>query len=290
MRTAWLWFSLSLALAFAPSQGAELGTVTILEGPARLLRGPTWLKLAEGARIQEGDVIEVGARAQAQVELIDGSALNLFGPAALYAASVPVREGKLASGAEFFLPGGWLKLAARAKSGLRVRTTLDTIETTNAIAVLHAETAADAVFVESGTAQLIEHGKGGEKVARGNANGGEFFSRNGGEPFEQAARPPETFVGTMPRHFIDPLPRRVEKFRDARVELAVDRELTYAEAKPWLAGPYRKAFLKRFRPRLRDAAFRNAVEVDSHLYPEWDRILHPEKYLPRDGEKSSEKR
>lgn len=286
MKSAWLSFGLSLAMGVAPCLGAELGTVTVLEGPARLLRGPTWLKLAEGARIQEGDLLEVGARAQAQVELTDGGTLNLFGPAALYPVSVPLREGKLAGPAEFSMTGGWLKLAARApRGGLRVRTALDTIATADAIAVVHAETTADEVFVESGTAQLIEMGKGGEKAASHDAKGGEFWSRAAGEPFTPAARPPKTFAATLPRHFIDPLPSRADRFRAAQVELAVDRDVTYAEAKPWLAGPYRKAFLKRLQPRLKNAAFRNAVEVDIHAYPEWDRILHPEKYLPKGGEK-----
>ncbi len=55
-------------------------------------------------------------------------------------------------------------------------------------------------------------------------------------------------------------------------------EVTLAEAQPWLDGPYRKAFLRRFAPRLRDPAFRAGVEARLAAYPEWDRTLHPERY------------
>ena len=43
---------------------ADAGLVTVLDGNARLLRGATWYKLVEGARLQDGDVIEAEPRAQ----------------------------------------------------------------------------------------------------------------------------------------------------------------------------------------------------------------------------------
>ena len=60
-----------------------------------------------------------------------------------------------------------------------------------------------------------------------------------------------------------------------------EQEVTYAEAEPWLAGPYRRIVPEAFQPRLKDREFRAAVEAHIARYPEWDRILHPEKYLPK---------
>jgi serine/threonine protein kinase len=34
--------------------------------------------------------------------------------------------------------------------------------------------------------------------------------------------------------------------------------------------------------RLRDPAFRKSAEPDLARHPAWDRIVHPEKYLPKD--------
>jgi len=41
---------------------------------------------------------------------------------------------------------------------------------------------------------------------------------------------------------------------------------------------WRRGFVERFQPRLKDAEFRR--ELDGHIrdYPEWDPVLHPEKY------------
>jgi len=40
-------------------------------------------------------------------------------------------------------------------------------------------------------------------------------------------------------------------------------------------------FERRFASRLRDPAFRKAVEPNIARYPSWDRMLHPEKYAPK---------
>ncbi len=73
--------------------------------------------------------------------------------------------------------------------------------------------------------------------------------------------------------------RFASKFK-TRPALVADREITYAEAEPWLAGRDRAVFERRFASRLRDPVFRRAVEPDVARYPTWDRRLHPEKYAP----------
>jgi hypothetical protein len=84
----------------------------------------------------------------------------------------------------------------------------------------------------------------------------------------------------MPRHFADALPALAPRIK-SKPALVVDHEITYAEAEPWLAGRDRAAFERRFASRLRDPAFRKAVEPVVAHYPSWDRMLHPEKYAPK---------
>ena len=58
---------------------------------------------------------------------LDGSSFGLQGPATLYIATLPSREGKLTGAAEFYLAKGWLKLSAHStRSDIRVRTPLAT--------------------------------------------------------------------------------------------------------------------------------------------------------------------
>src|SRR5215475_10021515 len=133
---------------------AETGVVTVLDGSARVLRGSTWYKLVEGARVQDGDVIEAAERAQVQLEVATGDVINAAGPASLLLAGIGPRVGKQGA-AEFYLPQGWVKLAAKPPGPpLRLRTPLGVVEGSEAVAVVRASASALEIFVESGTARV----------------------------------------------------------------------------------------------------------------------------------------
>jgi hypothetical protein len=265
---------LSVRLCYA----AEAGVVTVLDGSARLLRGATWYKLDEGARVQDGDVIEAAERAQVQLEGSAGDVLNAVGPASLFVAGAAPREGKQPAAAEFYLPQGWLKLAAKPPGApLRLRTPLGLLEGGTMIAVARAAANTLEVFVESGTARVSESGRSGEAIE---VRGGDFIGRSTDRPFAVTGAAPQAFVAALPRHLMSSLPARAERFRTTRVELAIDHPISYAEAEPWLAGPYRRVFIKRLQPRLADPAFRAAVLASAQSYPEWSAVLAPAASSP----------
>jgi len=256
-------------LSAAPCHAAETGVVTVLDGSVRLLRGATWYKLVEGARVQDGDVIEAAERAQVQLEVSTGDILNAAGPASLLLA------GKQQGAAEFYLPQGWLKLIAKPPGpALRLRTPVGTVEGSDAVAAVRASASALEVFVESGTAHVNEPGRSGQAGGI-EARGGDFVGRGTDKPFTVAGVAPQAFVSALPRYFMSSLPARGEYFRTTRVELAADRPISYAEAEPWLTGPYRAGFIKRLQPRLADPAFRAAVTASNQSYPEWGAALGP---------------
>ena len=87
----------------------------------------------------------------------------------------------------------------------------------------------------------------------------------------------------MPLPFRDTFPSRLPRFASKAPAPKRDHEVTYSEIEAWLnTRPiWRKGFVRRFEPRLEDAAFRNAVEAHLRHHPEWDRPLHPEKYEPK---------
>jgi hypothetical protein len=141
--------------------------------------------------------------------------------------------------------------------------------------ILHAATGATELFVEAGSAsvgQAAEHGQP--------AKAGQFFTRRATKHVAVTTRPDAAFLESMPRPFRDTLPSRLSHFAGKRaVEPTRDHDVTYSEVEPWLKiGTGRRAFEERFQPRLRDAEFRRAVEPHLAEYPEWDRVLHPEKY------------
>jgi len=281
MRAFRPWLLLSLGLLAGPSTAlaAEIGIATLVEGGARVLRGATWYKLVAGARLEDGDIVDAGERTQVHVELGAGATVNLVGAGALYFAPASSRAGAPEGAPTLVLQNGWLKLVANAP-GMRVRTASVQIATTGAILVMHAMGPAIDLFVEAGGARLTDILPNGAEGTARDAKPGEHWSKSAAGTFVTVARAPKAFVDAMPRHFLDALPSLAGKYK-TKPALLVDHEITYAEAEPWLAGPDRALFEKRFTSRLRDPAFRRAVEPQVSRYPSWDRMLHPEKYAPK---------
>ena len=169
-----------------------------------------------------------------------------------------------------------------AGSSARVRAALAALELTEAIVVIHAESNAAEAFVEAGAARIAATDAGKDGVPQ-DVKAGEFWARNARQPPRTDGRAPPAFVAAMPRDMADALPSLAGRFPKAPAALMAQGEVTFAEAEPWLSGPYRKIFVKRFEPRLKDREFRAAVESRIASYPEWDRLLHPEKYAPKES-------
>jgi hypothetical protein len=83
--------ALWLALAGMAAHAAEHGIYTLADGDARVLRAITWYRLAPGARIEPGDVVDVAEHAAVQLELAQGGTLNVQGPARIVARNAAQR-------------------------------------------------------------------------------------------------------------------------------------------------------------------------------------------------------
>lgn len=275
MKRSLTWLACSLFLIAVPGFGAETSTVTLLFGQPKLLRGTAWFNLKEGVRLRDGDVIDVPQSGQLQVEFTDGGAVSIIGPGALYIVAASARDAKQPGSAEFLLTRGWLKFVTKPPSPrLRVRTSLGSVAAADAAAVVRAGGDALEVFVETGAIRLADAGKLPEGT-NGEIKSGGFASRPAGRALAVEHRPPAPFVAALPRDFMDPLPLRAARFAQAKVEPVADREATFAEAQPWLTGPYRASFIKRFQPRLDDPAFRDAMATSGKAPPEWNAAAAP---------------
>ena len=275
MKRSLTWLAGFLFLIAVPCFGAETGAVTLLFGQPKLLRGTTWFNLKEGVRLRDGDVVDLPASGQLQLEFTDGGAVSVIGPGALYIIAASPRDAKQPGSTEFQLTRGWLKFVTKPPGPrLRVRTALGTIATSDATAVVHAGDGFEA-FVETGAARLSDVGK--IELTGGEIKAGGFASRSPGTALTTEKRPPATFVAALPRDFMDPLPVRAARFASIKVDPVADHEATFAEAQPWLTGPYRASFLKRFQARLDDPAFRDAMASSGKAPPEWSAATAPPK-------------
>lgn len=272
---------LLLALWAAAACAAERGIYTVVDGDARVLRKTTWYRLEAGARAEAADIVDVGEHGQVQIELPRGAAISIMGPALAYVGDAATGDPKALPTSGLTLLRGWLKAANTAKAPpLRLDLPGSALRIADGIVVVHCDPVHTEFFVESGRASVITAAARGREQVK-EAGEGEFWHRSGDRAFENDDRPSQAFVVAMPRALRDPLPHLAGRFEAASPALPAGREVTFAEAEPWLAGPMRRIFARRFAPRLSDPAFRSAAAAARPM-PEWDRTLHPERYPPPD--------
>ena len=275
--------ALLLALVTASAAAADAGIYTIVDGDVRVLRETTWFRLAPGARARDGDIVDaVNEHSQVQLEWTGGGIVNLQGPALVHSGAIIAADNK-SGAAELVIHHGWLKAVA-GKRATRLRLPNATLDFADAIVVARGDPERSELFVESGSARLTPVAARGKAPAPLEAKSGEYFERAGDRAAVAQPRPPQAFVAALPRQFRDALVPLAGNLSEAP-DLVRGREITLAEAEPWLApGASRRTFMRRFTPRLSDPAFRAGVNARITAYPEWDRILHPEKYRPKETE------
>lgn len=266
-----------------PALAQTVGTLTLIEGRVELIRGSTQYAAVQGVGVMDGDIFAVDPKGQAQVEFQDGAIVNLSQGARAMLMSITPRRGR--SETVITLLSGWAKLTQARSKGEPYRCVTPTAETfsENATTVLTAGEDFATVFIESGTAKFYETSKGGARRSTRDAKGGDFIARRGEQPASVTARPSREFVDKMPRHFRDNLPVLLGRLRSRNVEPRREHEVTYQEVEVWLKADYsiRRQLLKRFENRSHDADFRRKLVENLPAHPEWDRVLFPEKYLPK---------
>ena len=283
--------SLGLPAAGLAQAAARPPILSILDGKAQLLRGAERLELAQGVRLARQDIIETGAEGRlVRIEFDDGLAISL-GPGSRLLLE-PAFIGERGRAARLYLLQGWIKLNLPAPAaGAKPATTgpaplatpaFDLLSATGSVVALLAEGKAQA-FVEAGTLALQERDVGRPVGSPQTLRSGEFFSRVGSAKSGLTPRPAPDFVQALPRSFLDTLPSRAGLFKDREVAPKAQGEFSYADVRHWLAAEptLRRAGMPRWRPLTRNPAFRDALVANMGAHPEWDRVLFPEKYLPK---------
>ena len=264
-------------------------TVTILEGEAALVRGTTRYILAEGVRLQQGDIVHTADKGLVRLEFNDGSMLDLGPGVRLLTTSAASRKSQSDPGWQHTLLSGFIKLTCgkQAKVSHRLSTPQVDLTASNAVAVVQASASDVSLFVESGEALITEPvPKSGNMTVR--VKGGDFYTRKNAQKGAIAPRPPQAFIGALPRGFLDTIPSRSARFKERQVAPKRAAEVSYGDIEMWLKAEreMRRFLLRRWQPRARDPEFRSALVANLKHHPEWDPILFPEKYRPKE-EKSA---
>jgi len=268
------WAILLLACPIAAAAADLPATLTLLEGPAGLVRGVARYALVEGVRMQAGDIIEVGDKGLAEMEFPDGAAIAMGPGTRMLVISMP--RGTSAAG-DFHVMAGEMKVSGVSKDArLRISTPIFTLWPAEGVCVMVVGRGEGSVFIENGAARLAA------LSATHGLKSGEFFNRKDGQKGAVSQRPSKAFMEAMPKVFFDPLPARLARYKDRDVPPRRIDEVSYADVEIWLKAPaaIRRPLVARFEPRAEDPKFRSALEANLRFHPEWDPILYPEKYLP----------
>jgi FecR protein len=165
---------LLVAALIAPTlaMGAEvLGTVTILEGQALILRGNGRVHAAEGVRLEPGDIVETAPATFAQVELADRAVAQLGPETRLL---INATTGREKSERWLYLLDGWIKLASAhrdsaAGPGFDLRSPTFELPAAAAVLVLHSTPAELKLFVEAGETRIAERQQGAPVACAGSS-------------------------------------------------------------------------------------------------------------------------
>src|SRR5262245_41523028 len=154
-----LWAVLTAASGAAAAD--VVGTITILDGEALITRAAGRWRAAEGVRLQQGDIVETGDNAFAQLELSEQTVLSI-GPNARIMLGGPVR---LKADRTLYALGGWFKLTNARKDGnvraFDFRSPLLEIGLLPGVVVMQLKSNEATLFAERGDMKLLERPAGG---------------------------------------------------------------------------------------------------------------------------------
>ena len=256
--------------AVAASAASRMPLVTMLDGDATVLRDGARFALAEGVRLQAGDLLATGHQTKLlRVEFPGGPAIAL-GPDSR--AMVTPNLGGDSNHAGVYLLTGWAKVAAPAGAPGALRSPVADTDTPVGTLILDVQAGSAEAFAENGPSRVQPRApdapaqplKSGEMVSV--ANGKAVLARGASPAFVQA----------MPRAFMDSLPSRIAAFT---TDVAPRRlgEMSYADAQPWIdaEAPLRRVFAERWRRLASDPQFRSGLVEGLKSHPEWKPILYP---------------
>lgn len=251
--------------------------VTMLDGEATLLRDGARFALAEGVRLQAGDLLSTGAQTRLlRVEFPGGLGVAL-GPDSRAMVTPNLGDDGMRGGV--YLLSGWSKVAAPAGTTGAIRSRAVDTDTTAGTLILSVQGDTAQAFAETGPSRVQPH------VAEAPAQtlkSGEMLTLPGAGAKPQLAKGASpAFVQAMPHVFMDSLPSRLAAFP---TDLAPRRlgEMSYADAQPWIdaEAPLRRVFAERWRRLAAEPQFRSGLVAGLKAHPEWTPILYPPTSRP----------
>jgi hypothetical protein len=261
-----------------------MAMATIVDGEAVLVRDSARLLLAEGVRLAKDDIVENTAKGRlVRIEFSDGAMLDL-GPNTRVLLAPRLSGDKSRAQPLVHLLNGSAKMSVpKGHPPVTDAMSSPAFDVNGLVrsAVFIVQPGEAYAFAEAGELVLRER-EGAKAGAIRTLKGGEFFAHQGSEQAAITERPTQAFIQRLPRPFLDTLPARAAVFKAREPEPKALGEIAFAEAEAWIdAEGLRSHFATRWKALAQNPAFREGLAANMRAHPEWDRVLFPEKYLPK---------
>lgn len=269
-------------LACSAAWSASDPIVGILQGSAVLIRQSSRLSLAEGASLADGDIVETAKGGFVQIEFADGALVGV-GESTRLLVEPRLWGLKPAGPVRVYVLEGWAKvrLPAKPAAGFGVLSPLVELDGKEGSAVVQVQPPAWSMFIEAGSGRALLRNRSRTTLA---LRRGDFVTLAAGQDKPTvAARVAASFREQLPRPFRDPLPARGDRFAKRTVNLKSLGPVSYDDVSAWLRAEsaIRLPLSRQWSGRANDAAFRAAVDAHLSAHPEWERVLYPERFLPK---------
>ena len=270
---------LAMSLPALCAAAPAIGVFTIVEGEAMVIRDAARFAVAEGLQFQPDDIVHTADNAQfVRMEFAQGGVIDL-GPGTrllLKPRFTPPADRPT----QAYVLQGWAKITATAAQKMNFSSARMDVTELAGVGVARVSDDLSFLFVESGSAKVAERGA---QPRVHPVAGGEAYERRASDSGAVASRPAADIVKAMPRAFADTLPLRAKRFQDSPVAPASAVEIVYEDVAMWINAEkaLRPAFVQRWNAKAREPRFRSALIAELRIHPEWDRVLFPEKYMPK---------
>lgn len=268
-------FLIALLWAFSYAcAGAEIGVLTEVEGDVQLIRATGVFAAAEGVSLQSEDVIKTGESAAAQLEMIDGSVLQLGSQSELYLAEYQFSETATVTKAEVGILTGWLRfLTGRLSRDVQYEyvTPTVTIGIRGTEGIISAAEQETELLLNEGRVDVAELDSEGRSGAVTSLRAGEYFSRRQGQRARRSQQASAGFKNREPTRFRRQVERRLMHLQGRRAAPRKLREADYQDVERLLrSNPrLRQKLMRRFEKRLQDPEFRAKAKKRLKNHPEW---------------------
>lgn len=257
------WIVWWVAMLAAPAALADsIGVFTVVQGEVRIQRDDGYYTAAQGVEVQQSDIVETGAESNTQVELNDGTVLQLGSDSRLLLSDYQLDQDQSVLHAGVEVLTGWLRFAVAKLHGddrrfeigtptmtIGIRGTEGVIDASNEQGGLDLEEGRVAVRAVNDSSSGSPSAAGGETV-----EAGQYIERRRGQAFMRPAAAPASFHARMPAFLRARAVRRAHLLHQRGVPPQFVRQLQREDRERYLREhPYmRQHFERRFHEHARD--------------------------------------